>query len=66
MISSGVTLNCTPQNLEKMLKEPGSDLDNGTRRCWQIIMPLVFREFSFILSMRCIAEEDPIPDGDVG
>lgn len=52
--------------MEKMLKEPGSDLDNGTRRCWQIIMLLVFREFSFILSMRCIAEEDPIPDGDVG
>lgn len=34
--------------------------------CWQIIVPLDFREFSFILSMRYTVEEDPVPDGNVG
>lgn len=29
-------------------------------------MPLDFREFSYILSIRYIVEEDPVPDGDVG
>lgn len=29
-------------------------------------MPLDFREFSFILSIRYIVEEDPVPDGNVG
>lgn len=65
MIASMVTL-IVHVRFWKMLKEPGSDLDDGTRRCWQIIMPLDFREFSFILSLRYIVEEDPVPDGDVG
>lgn len=29
-------------------------------------MPLDFRELSFILSMRYIFEDNPVPDGDVG
>lgn len=29
-------------------------------------MPFDFRELSFILSMRYIFEDDPVPDGDVG
>lgn len=34
--------------------------------CWQIIKPRDVREFCFILSMKCVVEEDPIPDGNAG
>lgn len=29
-------------------------------------MPFDFGEFSFILSVKYIVEEDPVPDGNVG